>query len=276
MVDKYLVIGNPISQSKSPQIHSYFSYLTGEKIDYKRLLVPLENFEEEIIKFKKSGGLGANITIPFKKKAFEISDYQSNRVKLAEAANVLSFKNNEIFADNTDGVGLVIDMKKNANVDICDKSILLIGAGGAAQGVVGPLLDERPSFLVISNRTLDSAEKLKKKFANKFSTNIETCKLNNIDSKFDIIINATSLGLKPNDEFKIDFSNFNKNMVYIDTIYNPGQTKMIKYFKSKKIRSFNGLNMFIYQGQKAFYLWNKINPEVDEELLKLLESKLNQ
>ena len=94
-------------------------------------------------------------------------------------------------------------------------------------------------------------------------------------SKFDIIINATSLGLNSSDEFKNDFSDFKKSMVYIDTIYNPSQTKMIKYFRSNKVKSFNGLNMFIYQGQKSFYLWNKINPEVDEKLLKLLESKLN-
>ena len=94
-------------------------------------------------------------------------------------------------------------------------------------------------------------------------------------NKFDIIINATSLGLKSSDEFENDFSNFKKNMIYIDTIYNPAQTKMLKYFKSNKIKSFNGLNMFIYQGQKSFYLWNKINPEVDDELLKLLESKLD-
>ena len=96
-----------------------------------------------------------------------------------------------------------------------------------------------------------------------------------IENKFDIIINATSLGLNSNDEFSSDFSNFKKNMVYIDTIYNPAETKMIKYFKSNKVRTHNGLNMLIYQGQKAFYLWNKINPEVDDELLKLLESKLD-
>ena len=92
--------------------------------------------------------------------------------------------------------------------------------------------------------------------------------------KFDLIINATSLGLKKSDEFTIDFSNFKKNMTYIDTIYNPAQTKLLKYFKSKNISSLNGLNMFIYQGQKSFFLWNKINPEVDDELLQLLESKL--
>ena len=114
---------------------------------------------------------------------------------------------------------------------------------------------------------------LKKKFKNlniikwdDFSENID---------KFDIVINATSLGLNFNDEFKNDFSNFKKTLIYIDTIYNPAETKMIKYFKSNKIKTFNGLNMFIYQGQKAFYLWNKINPEVDDELLELLESKLN-
>ena len=125
----------------------------------------------------------------------------------------------------------------------------------------------------ITNRTYEKSLFLKKNF--KILKTIDWNDFSKDLNKFDIIINATSLGLKANDEFKSDFSNFKKNMVYIDTIYNPAETKLLKYFKSNKIRSINGLNMFIYQGQKAFYLWNKINPEVDDELLKLLETKIN-
>ena len=123
------------------------------------------------------------------------------------------------------------------------------------------------------NRTFEKSLFLKKNFKSIDILNWND--LSNYIGNYDIIINATSLGLNTNDEFKIDFSKFKKTMIYIDTIYNPSETKMIKYFKSNKVKSFNGLNMFIYQGQKAFYLWNKINPEVDDELLRLLESKLN-
>ncbi len=125
----------------------------------------------------------------------------------------------------------------------------------------------------ITNRTDEKSLFLKNKF-----NEINIIKWSDFSKelgKFDIIINATSLGLKSTDDFKNDFSNFKKGTTYIDTIYNPPQTKMIKYFRSNKVKSLNGLNMFIYQGQKSFYLWNKINPEVDDELLKLLETKLN-
>ena len=126
----------------------------------------------------------------------------------------------------------------------------------------------------LTNRTHEKSLFLKKKFKT-----INIIKWSDISielNKFDILINATSLGLKSSDEFDNDFSNFKKKMIFIDTIYNPAQTKMLKYFKSNKIKSFNGLNMLIYQGQKSFFLWNKINPEVDDDLLKLLESKLDK
>ena len=121
----------------------------------------------------------------------------------------------------------------------------------------------------MANRTYEKSLFLKRKFKQINLIKWEDC--SNKLEKFDVLINATSLGLKPNDDFKNDFSNFKKSMVYIDTIYNPPKTQMIKYFKSNKLKTFNGLNMLIYQGQKSFYLWNKINPEVDDELLELLE-----
>ncbi len=151
--------------------------------------------------------------------------------------------------------------------------MLILGAGGVAPSIILALLKSNITDISIANRTYEKLLFLKKNF--KEINIIKWDDFSKEFDKFDIVINATSLGLKKDDDFKIDFSNFKKSMIFIDTIYNPAQTKMLEYFKSNKIRSFNGLNMLIYQGQKSFYLWNKINPEVDDELLKLLDTKLN-
>ena len=151
---------------------------------------------------------------------------------------------------------------------------MILGAGGVAPSIILALIKSNISDISLANRTYEKSLFLKQNFKG-----VKVIKWNDCSKeldKFDIVINATSLGLKPEDDFKIDFSNFKRNMIYIDTIYNPSQTKMFKFFKSKNVRSFNGLNMLIYQGQKSFYLWNKINPEVDDDLLKQLETKLNR
>jgi len=179
-----------------------------------------------------------------------------------------------LIGENTDVFGFqAAYLKSIPNQEKKNKKVLILGAGGVAPSIILALLKSNILNISLSNRTYEKSLFLKKNFKN-----LNIINWNDFSkdlSKFDILINATSLGLKSTDEFKNDFNIFKKSMVYIDTIYNPSETKMIKNFKSKKIRTFNGLNMFIYQGQKAFYLWNKINPEVDDELLKLLESKLN-
>ncbi len=184
-------------------------------------------------------------------------------------------ESNNLIGENTDVFGFqAAFLKSIPNLEKKTKKVLILGAGGVAPSIILALLKSNILDISIANRTYEKSLFIKKKFntINIIKWNDVSIKLN----KFDILINATSLGLKSSDKFSNDFSNFKKNMTYIDTIYNPVQTKMLKYFKSNKIKTFNGLNMLIYQGQKSFYLWNKINPEVDDELLKLLESKLDK
>ena len=174
--------------------------------------------------------------------------------------------------DNTDVYGFS-EAIRLTNFNPLNKKALILGAGGVAPSIIFSLIKSNKTNISIVNRTYEKSLFIKNKFKEINVIKWENC--SELLSKFDILINATSLGLNPNDDFNLDFSNFKKNMIFIDTIYNPSQTSLLKFFKSKNLRTFNGLNMFIYQGQKSFYLWNKINPEVDDELIKLLESKIN-
>ena len=157
MADKYAVIGNPVAHSKSPEIHSRFAQQTGEQILYERLLAPLERFEETVAAFMDAGGRGANVTVPFKLQAHAMATELSVRAQAAGAVNTLRFDDGIVYGDNTDGVGLVTDIVHNAGVALQGKRLLLLGAGGAARGVLLPLLEQQPLELVIANRTPDRA-----------------------------------------------------------------------------------------------------------------------
>jgi shikimate dehydrogenase len=165
MTDHYAVIGNPIAHSKSPQIHAQFAQQTGQRMDYQRLLAPLDGFADTVHRFIDSGGRGANVTVPFKLEAYALAEQRSERAQAAGAVNTLLLEAGRITGDNTDGVGLVRDISLNAGVMIKGKRVLLIGAGGAAQGVILPLLEQHPQSLTISNRTLSKADDLVRQFA---------------------------------------------------------------------------------------------------------------
>ncbi len=272
---KFVIIGNPISHSLSPIMHNY--WFNKYKIDAKYEL--LETNEDEIQKvvnkIKDKEIKGANVTLPYKRSIIPFLNKIINDANETHSVNTIMLdENDNLVGENTDVFGFqAAYLKSIPNQEKKNKKALILGAGGVAPSIILALIKSNILDISITNRTHEKSLFLKKNF--KILKTINWNDFSKDLSKFDIIINATSLGLKANDEFKNDFSNFKKDMVYIDTIYNPAETKLLKYFKSNKIRSFNGLNMFIYQGQKAFYLWNKINPEVDDELLKLLETKIN-
>ncbi|MEK7844386.1 MAG: shikimate dehydrogenase, partial [Pseudomonadota bacterium] len=155
MLDSYAVIGNPISHSKSPLIHTAFSQQTHQSMQYAAILAPLDGFQAAVANFRQQGGKGLNVTVPFKLEAYRLSTRLTERASIAQAVNTLKFENDEILGDNTDGAGLVRDITLNLGIPLATKRILLMGAGGAARGVILPLLQQKPSVLAIANRTPD-------------------------------------------------------------------------------------------------------------------------
>jgi len=272
---KFAIIGNPISHSLSPILHNYWFNKYNINAEYELLNIKEREIPIIINKIKKKEIKGINVTLPYKKSVIPFLSKTINDANETHSVNTIMLNENDsLIGENTDVFGFqAAYLKSIPNQEKKNKKILILGAGGVAPSIIFALLKSNFLNISLANRTYEKSLFLKKNFKG-----IAVIRWDEISlhlNKFDIIINATSLGLKSTDDFKIDFSNFKKGMIFIDTIYNPSQTNMIKYFKSKNLRSHNGLNMFIYQGQKAFYLWNKINPEVDDALLKLLESKLN-
>lgn len=271
---KFAIIGNPISHSLSPIMHNYWFKKYKINAEYELLEIDKSEIQNVINKIKSKEIKGINVTLPYKNFIIPFLTKTINDANETHSVNtVMLDNNNNLIGENTDVFGFQAAYLKSIPNQANKKKVLILGAGGVAPSIILALLKSNISDISLSNRTFEKSLFLKKKFKNLNVVKWDDCSKD--INKFDIVINATSLGLNSNDKFTNDFSNFKKTLIYIDTIYNPAETKMIKYFKSNKIKTFNGLNMFIYQGQKAFYLWNKINPEVDDELLELLESKLN-
>jgi len=266
MTDKYAVIGNPIAHSKSPQIHKLFAQQTEQDISYEAIeaLLGLGDFIFSVRHFFDQDGKGVNVTLPFKVEAFHNADYKSQRAQSALAANTLTFKNGEIFADNTDGVGLICDIQINYDISLANKRILLIGAGGAAQGVLYPLLEKNPSLLHIANRTKEKAAV--------FVTSSELAKiigeieiqakafseLNN--HQYDIVINATSAGLT--DEMPpLPPGIFAPGALAYDMMYGR-ETRFMKFAREHGAAIVSdGLGMLVEQAAESFYIWRNVRPK---------------
>ena len=272
---KFAIIGNPVSHSLSPTMHNYWFDKYDIKAEYEILKIEENQIQSVINKIKDKEIKGINVTLPYKKSVIPFLDRIVNDANETHSVNTIMLdKNNNLVGENTDVFGFqAAYLKSFSNQEKKNKKALIFGAGGVAPSIILALLKSKIVDISLANRTYEKSLFLKKNFKEIKVIRWEDCSKD--IGKFDILINATSLGLKTSDNFQIDFSTFKKSLLYIDTIYNPPQTEMVKFFKSKKVRSINGLNMLIYQGQKSFYLWNKINPEVDDNLLKLLESKLN-
>ena len=251
---KYAIIGNPISHSLSPIMHNYWFKKYNINAEYELINIRESEIQSVINKIKNREIKGINVTLPYKKSVIPFLNKIINDANETHSVNTVMLDDNEnLIGENTDVFGFqAAYLKSIPNQEKKNKKALILGAGGVASSIVLALIKSNISDIFLTNRTYEKALFIKKNFkrVNLINWNEISKELH----KFDIVINATSIGLKSNDEFKNDFSSFKKSMIYIDTIYNPAETKMIKYFKSKKIRSLNGLNMFIYQGQKAFFL----------------------
>ncbi len=271
MKKKFGIIGNPIRHSLSPVLHKYWFKKYNIYAEYEIIEVVDKELPEIINKVKKGDYTGINVTLPFKQKIINHIDKIVNDADLTGSVNTLLLNNKTVIGENTDVYGLQAAYLKEIENNL-NKKVLIIGAGGVSPSVILSVKKSGIKNISITNRTNEKCIFLKKKFS--FLNIIPWIDLKSEIKNFDIIINATSLGLKNGDDFYFNFENTKYEVIYIDTIYNPLETKTFKFLRKEGRKVFNGLDMFIYQGQKSFYLWNKINPEIDDELVELLISKL--
>ena len=272
MKKNFAIIGNPIKHSLSPILHKYWFKKYDIDADYSIIEAVDKELPELIKKIKQGNYSGINVTLPFKQKIINHIDKVVNDAELTGSVNTILLDNDKtVIGENTDVYGLQAAYLKEID-NSSNKKALVIGAGGVSPSVILSIKKSGISDISITNRTNEKCIFLKKKF--KFLNIISWSDLRSEIKHFDLIVNATSLGLKNGDDFNFNFSNTKNKAIYIDTIYNPLETKTFKYLKEEGRRVFNGLDMFIYQGQKSFYLWNKINPEIDDELVELLNLKL--
>jgi len=268
----FAIIGKPITHSLSPILHNYWFKKYNINANYSLIDLDEENINNTISKIRDKELDGINVTLPYKQKVIPHIDKLVNDARHTNSVNTIFLdSSNTIVGENTDVFGLQAAYLKEIT-ETKNKKVLVIGAGGVSPSVIFSLQKSNFQDISLINRTKDKSLFLKKKF--NLTNILDWNKLEEEISNFDIIINATSLGLKNNNDFEVNFKNTKNNLIYIDTIYNPIETKTLKILKEKKLKTFNGLNMFIYQGQKSFYLWNKINPEIDDELIDILISKL--
>lgn len=265
-MNKYLVYGNPIAQSKSPLIHQMFGDQTKQDITYDRHCSTLETFVADVSAFFSSGGSGANVTAPFKELARSMCDSVSDRAKEAGAVNTLSYTEGKIHGDNTDGVGLVQDIISHG-VDLTGANILLLGAGGAVKGVILPILEQSPAKLHIANRTVSKAESLQEQFG---QDKISISGFGDIPStKYDLVINATSAGLSgkmPELPERIVSS----ETVCYDMVYGAELTPFLVWSQTHKAKQvIDGLGMLVGQAAESFYQWRGIQPDVTPVLAAL-------
>ena len=267
--EKYGVIGDPISHSRSPEIHKLFAQQFNEKIDYNKYHIKADNLKQFIIDFHSSGGRGLNITLPHKISAMNSVSVLSPNAIQAKAINTIYFNGNEIIGDNTDGIGLIADLCNNFQVEIKNKKILILGAGGAVRGIIGSLIKENPSHIEIANRTISHAEKISKDFSNEAS--IKTCTIEELNEKgnFDSIINAISFDTN-NKDIALSKNIISKSSICYDLSYNSSPTQFMLWAMENGANfAIQGWGMLIEQAAESYLIWKKIRPDTSAILKQL-------
>ena len=260
-IDRYGVMGYPVSHSRSPVIHRLFALQTHQNLQYELLQVTPDKLDTAVRQFQRTGGKGLNITVPHKTEVTKLCDQLSERARTAGAANTLSFRDGEILGDNTDGIGLLRDLAVNLDVNLEGANILILGAGGATRGIVGPLLEMQPVSLRIANRTLDKAQVLADHFSR--SGPVSACRFNvvPVTEQYDLIINATSAGVK-GDSPPYPAEAISPGTLCYDLSYGLKPTPFSVWAREQGAeRSIMGWGMLVEQAAESFHIWRGVRPE---------------
>ena len=269
-MDRYAVFGNPINHSKSPVIHRLFAAELGEQLQYDAILAPLDGFADSWQQFVAAGGKGGNVTVPFKEQAYQLAEVLSVRAKQAGAVNTLYVDSaGRLCGDNTDGIGLVADLQR-LGVNLQGITVLLLGAGGASRGAIGPLLEAGVATLVLANRTVSKAQAI----AMNFDQRVEACGYADIPSQpYPLVINATSSGLS-GERPDIDAEHLQHCQLAYDMLYGAKPTPFLQWALQQGVaQQADGLGMLVAQAAEAFYIWRGKRPDVTP-VLALLQQQL--
>jgi shikimate dehydrogenase len=269
--EKYAVVGNPITHSKSPEIHRLFAQQTRQPISYEKLEAPLDGFEEFALGLRDAGYHGLNVTIPFKLDAAKLADRLLPRARLAGAVNTLKFERDAITGDNTDGIGFVRDVTQRLKFQIEDSAILVLGAGGGVRGLIGSLLEEKPKWIAVANRTHDRAQELADEFG------VLALSFEEVPAEhFDLVINGTATSMSHTTP-PIDAETFDDCTLAYDLLYSPVPTPFMQLASRGGARKVtDGLGMLVEQAAESFLLWRGLRPDttpVYKELRRLLNAE---
>ena len=266
MTDHYAVVGNPVAHSASPQIHTEFARQTRQDLDYVRLLAPHDGFRACMAEFRARGGKGVNVTLPFKLEAYQLATRRNERAEHAQAVNTLTFEDEAVFGDNTDGAGLVRDLEINLGFALAGKRVLLMGAGGAARGVLLPLLAAKPARLTIANRTIEKAHALARHFA-RWGQCAVSGYAELAGHSFDLVINATAAGIGGEAALLPDAIYAAGALAY-DMMYGK-TTPFMQTAAAHGARVSDGLGMLVEQGAESFTIWRGVRPDTAPVIAKL-------
>ena len=266
-VEVYGVIGNPIAHSKSPTIHAMFAEQTGQNMVYERILAPIDQFVPTVRTFFARGGKGLNVTVPFKLEAYALADWRTERAQVAGAVNTLWIENAKLRADNTDGVGLVRDLAHNLKLTLTGSRILLVGAGGAARGVLLPLLEQAPAALVIVNRTRSRAEELA--LLASAMGKVTAVDFQGVSGHFDLVINASSASLA-GEIPPLPAAVFSAGAFAYDMMYGDKPTLFMEFATQQgAARTADGLGMLVEQAAESFQVWRGVRPQTEHVIEEL-------
>ena len=260
---KYLVIGNPIDHSLSPKLHNYWIKKNNIDAIYEKKKIDDKNIKNVISEVKSNNIQGINVTVPFKKSVISYMDQLTPEAENTQSVNTIYLNDGKIIGHNTDIAGFELSIKK-IKYDIAGKRVLILGAGGVVSSIIFALYRMKAAKIIISNRTKEKAKNLKNLFKDLLIVDWGYL------SDFDMIINATSIGLNKEDKIDLDFSKIGNNKFFYDVIYNPNQTNFLKLGNRLGNRTENGKMMFIYQAHQAFTVWHKLMPEINDEVIKIV------